>query len=77
MRTLLEGPVRRETPLRCSAVSNVSTSDASLDYGWNSFIVIATRGHKLDADFVLALRYLLLKARRAELLAYRAMGHRY
>ncbi len=27
---------------------------ASLDYGWASFIVIATRGHKLDADCVLA-----------------------
>ena len=27
---------------------------ASLDYGWNSFIVVATRGHKLDADCVLA-----------------------
>src|SRR5678816_242151 len=26
----------------------------SLDYGWNSFVVIATRGHKLDADCVLA-----------------------
>lgn len=25
----------------------------SLPYGWNSFIVIATRGHKLDADCVL------------------------
>ena len=23
---------------------------ASLDYGWNSFIVVATRGHKLDAQ---------------------------
>ena len=27
---------------------------ASLDYTWNTFIVIATRGHKLDADCVLA-----------------------
>ena len=27
---------------------------ASLDYGWSSYIVIATRGHKLDADCVLA-----------------------
>jgi xanthine dehydrogenase accessory factor len=26
---------------------------ASLDYGWSSFIVIATRGHKLDGDCVL------------------------
>jgi xanthine dehydrogenase accessory factor len=27
---------------------------ASIDYGWNSAIVIATRGHKLDAECVLA-----------------------
>lgn len=27
---------------------------ASLDYGWNSFIVVATRGHKLDGDCILA-----------------------
>jgi xanthine dehydrogenase accessory factor len=26
----------------------------ALDFGWNSYIVIATRGHKLDADCVLA-----------------------
>ena len=26
----------------------------SLSYGWNSYIVIATRGHKLDGDCVLA-----------------------
>jgi xanthine dehydrogenase accessory factor len=26
----------------------------SIDHGWNSFIVIATRGHKLDADCVRA-----------------------
>jgi xanthine dehydrogenase accessory factor len=26
----------------------------SIDYGWNSYIVIATRGHKLDADCVMA-----------------------
>ena len=33
---------------------DVPTTLASLDYGWNSYIVIATRGHKLDADCVLA-----------------------
>lgn len=33
---------------------DVPTTLGSLDYGWNSFIVIATRGHKLDADCVLA-----------------------
>jgi xanthine dehydrogenase accessory factor len=27
---------------------------ASLDYGWSSYIVVATRGHKLDGDCVLA-----------------------
>jgi xanthine dehydrogenase accessory factor len=27
---------------------------ASLEYGWSSFIVVATRGHKLDGDCVLA-----------------------
>jgi xanthine dehydrogenase accessory factor len=26
----------------------------SLDYNWNTFVVVATRGHKLDADCVLA-----------------------
>ena len=26
----------------------------TLEYGWNSYIVIATRGHKLDADCLLA-----------------------
>ena len=25
---------------------------ASLDYGWKSYLVVATRGHKLDADCV-------------------------
>ncbi len=27
---------------------------AALEYGWSSYIVIATRGHKLDADCILA-----------------------
>ncbi len=27
---------------------------ASLDYGWSSYIVVATRGHKLDGDCILA-----------------------
>lgn len=27
---------------------------ASIDHGWSSFIVVATRGHKLDGDCVLA-----------------------
>ncbi|HKW02989.1 MAG TPA: XdhC family protein, partial [Vicinamibacterales bacterium] len=33
---------------------DVPTTIASIDYGWNSFLVVATRGHKLDADCVLA-----------------------
>ena len=33
---------------------DVPTTIASLDYGWNSYLVVATRGHKLDADCVLA-----------------------
>ena len=32
----------------------VPATIASLEYGWSSYIVIATRGHKLDADCVLA-----------------------
>jgi xanthine dehydrogenase accessory factor len=31
---------------------DVPTTVGSLTYAWNSFIVIATRGHKLDADCV-------------------------
>jgi xanthine dehydrogenase accessory factor len=33
---------------------DIAATLGSLDYGWSSFIVIATRGHKLDADCVLA-----------------------
>jgi xanthine dehydrogenase accessory factor len=33
---------------------HVPRTIASLDYGWNHFLVIATRGHKLDADCVMA-----------------------
>jgi xanthine dehydrogenase accessory factor len=33
---------------------DVPTTIGSLDYGWNSYLVVATRGHKLDADCVLA-----------------------
>jgi xanthine dehydrogenase accessory factor len=47
---------------------------ASLEYGWNHFLVIATRGHKLDADCVMAavgtpVRYIgLLGSRRKTVL---------
>jgi xanthine dehydrogenase accessory factor len=33
---------------------DVPSTIASIDYGWNSFVVVATRGHKLDADCVIA-----------------------
>ncbi|MEZ5316191.1 MAG: XdhC family protein [Vicinamibacterales bacterium] len=33
---------------------DVPRTIASLEYGWNHFLVIATRGHKLDADCVRA-----------------------
>ena len=33
---------------------DVPATLASLDYGWSSFLVIATRGHKLDSDCVMA-----------------------
>jgi xanthine dehydrogenase accessory factor len=47
---------------------------ASLHYGWNSYIVVATRGHKLDGDCILAAvktdaRYIgLLGSRRKAIL---------
>lgn len=33
---------------------DVPSSIAAFDYGWSSYLVIATRGHKLDADCVMA-----------------------
>ena len=53
---------------------DVPSSIASFDFGWNSWLVIATRGHKLDADCVLAaaktsVRYIgLLGSRRKTIL---------
>jgi xanthine dehydrogenase accessory factor len=53
---------------------DVPATIESLDYGWNSFLVIATRGHKLDADCVVAaartgVRYIgLLGSRRKTVL---------
>lgn len=53
---------------------DVPSTIASLDYRWNTFLVIATRGHKLDADCVLAaartdVRYIgLLGSRRKTVL---------
>jgi xanthine dehydrogenase accessory factor len=34
--------------------ADVAATIASLTYGWHSFLVIATRGHKMDAECVLA-----------------------
>jgi xanthine dehydrogenase accessory factor len=34
--------------------ADVAQTIASLDYGWHSYLVIATRGHKMDGDCVLA-----------------------
>lgn len=34
--------------------ADMASSIASLTFGWHSFLVIATRGHKLDGDCVLA-----------------------
>ncbi len=53
---------------------DVPATIASLTYGWSSYIVIATRGHKLDADCILAAvktraRYIgLLGSRRKTIL---------
>lgn len=34
--------------------ADVAQTIASIDYGWHSYLVIATRGHKMDGDCVLA-----------------------
>jgi xanthine dehydrogenase accessory factor len=53
---------------------DIAQSIASIDYGWSSYIVVATRGHKLDGDCVLAAvrtsaRYIgLLGSRRKTIL---------
>lgn len=53
---------------------DIAASIASIDYGWSSYIVVATRGHKLDGDCVLAAvrtgaRYIgLLGSRRKTIL---------
>jgi xanthine dehydrogenase accessory factor len=56
--TILEDRPEFATPDRFDGATvlqgDVPTSIASLEYGWSSYIVIATRGHKLDADCVLA-----------------------
>jgi xanthine dehydrogenase accessory factor len=56
--TILEDRPEFADPQRFSGASviqgDVPAAIASFDYGWSSYIVIATRGHKLDADCILA-----------------------
>jgi len=53
---------------------DVPANVGAFEYGWNTFLVVATRGHKLDADCVLAaagtgVRYIgLLGSRRKTIL---------
>lgn len=56
--TVLEDRAEFADPARFAGArvltGDVPSTLASLDYGYASFIVIATRGHKLDADCALA-----------------------
>ena len=57
--TILEDRPEFSRPERFGEGVSVVAGDvpetvARLDYGWNGFLVIATRGHKLDADCVVA-----------------------
>jgi xanthine dehydrogenase accessory factor len=56
--TILEDRPEFADPQRFGGATVISgdvpASIASMDYGWNSYLVVATRGHKLDADCVLA-----------------------
>jgi xanthine dehydrogenase accessory factor len=56
--TILEDRPEFADPARFGGATvlqgDVPAAIASLDYGWNSYLVVATRGHKLDADCVLA-----------------------
>jgi xanthine dehydrogenase accessory factor len=76
--TIVEDRPEFATPERFGGATvlagDVPSTIGSLDYGWNTFLVIATRGHKLDADCVLAaartnVRYIgLLGSRRKTVL---------
>ena len=76
--TILEDRPEFADPARFGGATvlhgDIAGTLASLEYGWSSFIVIATRGHKLDADCVLAAvkthaRYIgLLGSRRKTIL---------
>jgi xanthine dehydrogenase accessory factor len=56
--TILEDRPEFADPARFDGATvragDVPASIATLDYGWQTYLVIATRGHKLDADCVLA-----------------------
>ena len=56
--TIIEDRPEFADPQRFSGArviqGDVPETIGSLDYGWSSFIVVATRGHKLDGDCVLA-----------------------
>jgi xanthine dehydrogenase accessory factor len=76
--TVLEDRPEFADPVRFGGAvvvqGDLPSTIASLDYRWNSFLVVATRGHKLDADCVLAaartdVRYIgLLGSRRKTVL---------
>jgi xanthine dehydrogenase accessory factor len=76
--TVIEDRPQFADPVRFAGArvlqGDVPETLAATDYGWSSFIVIATRGHKLDADCVLAAvktkaRYIgLLGSRRKTIL---------
>jgi xanthine dehydrogenase accessory factor len=76
--TVLEDRAEFSDPARFDGAEviggDVPASIAAYDFGWNSWLVIATRGHKLDADCVLAaartgVRYIgLLGSRRKTIL---------
>ena len=76
--TIIEDRPQFADPVRFGGArvlqGDVPETLAATDYGWSSFIVIATRGHKLDADCVLAAvktkaRYIgLLGSRRKTIL---------
>jgi xanthine dehydrogenase accessory factor len=56
--TILEDRPEFSTPERFGGArvlgGHIPDTLATLEYGWNSYIVIATRGHKLDADCLLS-----------------------
>ena len=56
--TILEDRPEFADPQRFSGAhviqGDVPAAIASFEYGWSSYLVIATRGHKLDADCILA-----------------------